>query len=185
MLIKGGNYLETPAKVDVMVFDKTGTLTANRPAVIRVLPRMSGVDQKELLRLAAAADRRSAHPLAKAVVAAAAAKGIEVREPDTFDQLQGRGVKAGVGGRVVLVGNAALMRESGVVLAVAVEDDARTALHVAIDGQFAGVIFVADTLRPGAKEALAELKASAVKRIVMLTGDNAATAKAVASEQLI
>lgn len=182
ILIKGGIYLETLAKVDVMVFDKTGTLTANRPTVVQVLPQPGGVDERELLRLAAAADRRSAHPLAKAVVAAAAAQGIEVPEPDTFDQLQGRGVKATLAGRVVLVGNAALLRESGVVLASAVEDGGRTPLHVAIDGQFAGVIFIADTLRPGAKEALAELKASGVKRVVMLTGDNALTAQAVASE---
>ena len=182
ILIKGGIYLESLAKVDVVVFDKTGTLTANRPAVVQVAPQIGGIDENELLRLAAAADRRSAHPLAKAVVAAAAAKGIEVPEPESFDQLQGRGVKATVAGRVVLVGNAALLRESGVVLDAAVEDDARTPLHVAIDGQFAGVIYVADTLRPGAKEALAELKASGVKRIVMLTGDNASTAQAVASE---
>ena len=182
ILIKGGVYLESLAKVDVMVFDKTGTLTANRPTVVQVLPHAGGVDENELLRLAAAADRRSAHPLAKAVVAAAAAKGIDVPEPDAFDQLQGRGVKATVAGRVVLVGNVALLRESGVELVAPVEDDARTPLHVAIDGKFAGVIFVADTLRPGAKEALAELRASGVKRIVMLTGDNAATAKAVASE---
>ena len=182
ILIKGGIYLESLAKVDVVVFDKTGTLTANRPAVVQVAPQLSGIDENELLRMAAAADRRSAHPLAKAVVAAAAAKGIEVPEPESFDQLQGRGVKATVAGRVVLVGNAALLRESGVVSAATAEDDARTPLHVAIDGQFAGVIYVADTLRPGAKEALAELKANGVKRIVMLTGDNASTAQAVASE---
>ncbi len=182
ILIKGGIYLESLAKVDVVVFDKTGTLTANRPAVVQVVPQMGGVDENELLRMAAAADRRSAHPLAKAVVAAAAARGIEVPEPESFDQLQGRGVKATVASRVVLVGNAALLRESGVLFVATVEDDARTPLHVAIDGQFAGVIYVADTLRPGAKEALAELKASGVKRIVMLTGDNASTAQAVASE---
>lgn len=182
ILIKGGIYLETLAKVDVMVFDKTGTLTANRPEVVEVSSRNTAFDENTLLRLAAAADRRSAHPLAKAVVDAANREGIAVPEPESFDQLQGRGVRAAVEGRVVLVGNAALLRESGVALEAAVEDGGRTPVHIAVDGQFAGVIFIADTLRPGARESLAELKASGVKRIVMLTGDNAATAKVIAAE---
>ena len=182
ILIKGGIYLETLAKVDVVVFDKTGTLTANRPEVVEVSSRNAAFDENTLLRLAAAADRRSAHPLAKAVVDAASRKGIAVPEPESFDQLQGRGVRATVEGRIVLVGNAALLRESGVALEAAIEDGGRTPVHVAVDGQFAGVVFIADTLRPGAKEALAELKASGVKRIVMLTGDNAATAQVIAAE---
>ena len=182
ILIKGGIYLETLAKVDVVVFDKTGTLTANRPEVVEISSRNAAFDDSTLLRLAAAADRRSAHPLAKAVVDAANRKGIAMPEPESFDQLQGRGVRATVEGRVVLVGNAALLRESGVALEAAVEDGGRTPVHVAVDGQFAGLIFIADTLRPGARQALAELKATGVKRIVMLTGDNAATAQVVATE---
>jgi len=181
ILIKGGVYLETLAKVDVVVFDKTGTLTANRPEVVEVASYNPAFDEPALLRLAAAADRRSAHPLAKAVVAAAVQRGIAVPEPGSFEQLQGRGVKAGVEGRVVLVGNAALLRESGVALSASVEGGGRTPVHVAVDGQFAGVIFIADTLRPGAMQALAALKTSGVKRIVMLTGDNVATAQAVAA----
>ena len=182
ILIKGGIYLETLAKVDVMVFDKTGTLTAKRPEVVDVSSRNAAFDENTLLRLAAAADRRSAHPLAKAVVDAANRKGIAVPEPESFDQLQGRGVRATVEGRAVLVGNAALLRECGVALEAAVEDGGRTPVHVAVDGQFVGVVFIADTLRPCAKQALAELKASGVKRIVMLTGDNAATAQTIATE---
>ena len=181
ILIKGGIYLETLAKVDVMVFDKTGTLTANRPEVVEVATHSALFDESALLRLAAAADRRSAHPLAKAVVVAATARGIAFPEPESFEQLQGRGVKATVEGRVVLVGNAALLREGGVTLESAVEGGGRTPVHMAVDGQFAGVIFIADNLRPGAREALAELRASGVKRIVMLTGDNAATAQIIAS----
>lgn len=111
ILIKGGIYLETLAKVDVVVFDKTGTLTANRPEVVEVESRGAAFRENEVLRLAAAADRRSAHPLAKAVVAAAAGRGIAVPEPDSFEQLQGRGVKATIEGRNVLVGNVALLRE--------------------------------------------------------------------------
>ncbi|PZO11693.1 MAG: cadmium-translocating P-type ATPase [Burkholderiales bacterium] len=181
ILIKGGLYLETLAKVDVMVFDKTGTLTANRPEVVEVTSRDAAFDEPALLRLAAAADRRSAHPLAKAVVDAAAQRGVAVPEPDSFEQLQGRGVKASIEGQLVLVGNAALLREGGVPLDAAVEGGGRTPVHVAVDGKFAGVIFIADTLRPGAKEALGALKASGIKRIVMLTGDNAATAQVVAA----
>ena len=182
ILIKGGVYLEELAKVDVVVFDKTGTLTANQPQVVQVLPNNAQLDENALLRWAAAADRRSAHPLAKAVVAAAVQRGIEVPEPESFEQVHGRGVKATVEGRVVLAGNAALLRENGVALDAAVEDGGRTPVHVAIDGEFAGVIFVADILRPGAREALAELRATGVKRIVILTGDNKATAEVVARD---
>lgn len=181
ILIKGGIYLETLAKVDVVVFDKTGTLTANKPKVAEIQPS-GGIERNDLLRLAAAADRRSAHPLAKAVVDAARAASIEVPEPDDFEQLQGRGVKATVEGQVVLVGNAALLQESGVPLDATPLDGGRTPVHVAIAGKFAGVIFIADTTRAGAREALLELKKEGVKRLVMLTGDNAATAKVIADE---
>ncbi|OYZ95539.1 MAG: cadmium-translocating P-type ATPase, partial [Rhizobiales bacterium 17-65-6] len=180
ILIKGGIYLESLAKVDAIVFDKTGTLTANQPQVSRVQSLNSAFTETEILRLAAAADRRSAHPLAKAVTAAASAKGLAVPEPDAFEQLQARGVKATVEGRVILVGNTALLRESNVPLPGGTEEGGETPVHVAIDGQLAGVVFVADTLRPGAREVLASLKRSGVKRIIMLTGDNAATAKVVA-----
>ncbi len=182
ILIKGGIHLETLAKVDVMVFDKTGTLTANSPKVVEVVSSNPQFDESELLRLAASADRRSAHPLAKAVVDAATQRGLAVPEPGTFEQVQGRGAKATIEGRKVLVGNAALLRHSGIEIQKPVGQDGRTPVHVAVDGQFAGIIYIADTLRPGAKEALAELKASGIKRIVMLTGDNAATANAIATE---
>ena len=182
ILVKGGLYLESLAKVDVMVFDKTGTLTANKPEVVRVEVSDSRFTEMELLSLAAAADRRSAHPLAKAVVDYATLKQVTVPEPDQYEQLQGRGVIATVTGRKVLVGNAALLQENGVQLTAAIESGGQTPVHVAVDGQFAGVIFIADLLRPGAREALVMLKETGVKRIVMLTGDNEATAQAVAKE---
>ena len=182
ILVKGGLYLESLAKVDVMVFDKTGTLTANKPEVVRVEVSDSRFTEMELLSLAAAADRRSAHPLAKAVVDYATLKQVTVPEPDQYEQLQGRGVISTVSGRVVLVGNAALLQENGVQLTAVVEAGGQTPVHVAVDGQFAGFIFIADLLRPGAREALVKLKETGVKRIVMLTGDNEATAQAVAKE---
>ena len=182
ILIKGGLYLESLAKVDTMVFDKTGTLTANKPEVVRIESRSAAFSEAELLRLAAAADRRSAHPLAKAVVTHAERTQMIVPEPEQYEQLQGRGVKATIEGRKVLVGNSALLRESGVALTTAAENGGQTPIHIAVDGQFVGVIFIADTLRPGARDALKNLKESGIKRIVMLTVDNAATAKAVADE---
>ncbi len=182
ILIKGGLYLELLAKADAVVFDKTGTLTANRPEVIRIQALDSAFPDKELLRLSAAADRRSAHPLAKAVVAAAQRDMLAVPEPQEYEQVQGRGVKATVEGKLVVVGNPALLRENGIAVITSIEDQGLTPVHVAIDGKLVGVIFIADTLRPGAREALAALKESGVKRIVMLTGDNSATATAIARD---
>ena len=182
ILIKGGLYLELLARADAVVFDKTGTLTANRPAVVQVAPRDAAWTEDELLRLAAAADRRSAHPLAQAVVQAAQARGLELPQPQSFEQLNARGVKALVEGRQLLVGNPALLREHDVAVEAAGIASPWTPVHVAVDGRFAGVIFIADTLRPGAREAIASLRASGVRKIAMLTGDNEATARAIAAE---
>lgn len=181
ILIKGGLYLELLAKVDVMVFDKTGTLTANKPEVVRIESRSPKFSEMELLRLAAAADRRSAHPLAKVIVENALRKQIEVPEPEHYEQLQGRGAKARIEGLLVLVGNAALLVENNVAVSAAVEGGGQTPIHIAVDGQFAGVIYIADALRPRARETLTHLRESGVKRIIMLTGDNIATANAVAT----
>ena len=116
------------------------------------------------------------------LVDAAVRQTITIPEPDNYEQVQGRGVRASIEGKPVLVGNPALLTENGIAIDQTVEDAGRTPVHVAVDGVFVGVIFIADTLRPGAREALAELKKSGVKRIVMLTGDNAATAKAIAAD---
>jgi heavy metal translocating P-type ATPase len=181
ILIKGGIYLESLAKVDVVVFDKTGTLTVGKPTVNRVVPG-AGSDEGALLRLAAGADRRSGHPLAKAVVEYAAAQGIEVPEPEDFEVIRGRGVKATVDGRKVLVGNAALLGENGVSVVEDGDDHGKTVVFVAADGRVVGSIVIADEVRPGAREVVARLKATGVKRVVMLTGDNATTAKAIGAE---
>ncbi len=181
ILVKGGLYLESLAKVDAMVFDKTGTLTENKPAVARVQSLDAAFTESELLRLAAAADRRSAHPLAKAVVDAAAKGNLQVPEPESYEQVRGRGVVSTVEGRKVLVGNPALLQENGVDIGAPIEESRQTPVHVAVDGKLAGIVFIADALRPGAKEALASLKATGVKRLVMLTGDNVHTAHAIAS----
>lgn len=182
ILIKGGVYLELLAKADAIVFDKTGTLTVGEPAVVSIESRDPGVSADEVLRLAAALDRRSGHPLAKAIVARAQEAGLEVPEPSGFESIQGRGVKAGVDGHAILLGNLALLQEHAVPIEPAAPDAAGTIVYLARDGRLAGVITLADPIRPGAREAIAQLKASGVRRILMLTGDNTATARRVGQE---
>ncbi len=180
ILVKGGVYLETLAKVDAMVFDKTGTLTVGKPTVVRVVALEGPGREMEVLRIAAAADRRSSHPLALAVVEGAKSAGIEFPEPEAFEAIQGRGVKATVEGKPVLVGNEALLRENGVEPPADVAEAGATAIYVVHGGRPIGILQIADEVRPGAREAIAKLRATGVRHIAMLTGDNRATAKAVA-----
>ena len=182
ILLKGGMYLELLAKVRVLAFDKTGTLTVGRPAVVRVELFGDGVTEGELLRIAASAERRSSHPLAKAVVERAEQAGVQVPEPTNFEVVRGRGIKADIDGRTVLAGNAALLTESGVKIPERSSDTDQTMVFVAADGHALGVLHLADPIRPDAKASLARLKASGIERIVMLTGDNAATARRVGAE---
>ena len=182
ILLKGGIYLEQLAKVRVLAFDKTGTLTVGRPAVVRIERFDDSVSDDELLRLAAAAERRSSHPLAKAVVERAEQAGVQVPEPATFEVIRGRGIKADVDGRPVLAGNAALLTEGGVAIPSRAGDADQTMVFVAADGRALGVLHLADPIRPDAKAALARLKASGIERIVMLTGDNEATARRIGTE---
>ncbi len=182
ILLKGGVYLELLAKVRVLAFDKTGTLTVGRPAVVRVEVFEDGVTEDELLRIAASAERRSSHPLAKAVVERAEQAGVQVPEPTNFEVVRGRGIKADIDGRPVLAGNAALLTESGVKIPARSSDTDQTMVFVAADGRALGVLHLADPIRPDAKASLARLKASGIERIVMLTGDNAATARRVGAE---
>lgn len=182
ILVKGGLYLELLARADVVVFDKTGTLTVGQPEVAAIHMLDPTLTEDALLRLAACADRRSGHPLAKAVVASALQRNLQVPEPSEFEMLQGRGVKATVEGKFVLVGNAALLQENGVQAPPANGDAVGTTVYVAVDGRLAGMLDLADQVRPGAKEVIAGLKATGVKRVVMLTGDNEGVARRVAAE---
>ncbi len=182
ILVKGGIYLELLAKADVMVFDKTGTLTVGQPAVAGIYPNDSSLSKEALLSLAAAADRRSGHPLAKAVVARAQELKLAVPEPSEFEMVQGRGVKATVDGKKVLAGNEALMRDNGITVQPLSHEATGTTIYIAVDGRTVGTLDLADQLRPGAKEAVARLKATGVKKVIMLTGDNARIAKRVGAE---
>ena len=182
ILVKGGIYLELLAKADVMVFDKTGTLTVGQPVVVAIHSNDSSCAEEELLRMAAAADRRSGHPLAVAVVARAQEMNLSVPEPTAFEMVQGRGVKATVEGKIVLVGNFKFLSENGMDVPALSYEPQGTAIYVAADGKAMGTLDLADQIRPGAKEAIARLKATGVKKLVMLTGDNATTAQRVGNE---
>jgi heavy metal translocating P-type ATPase len=182
ILVKGGIYLELLARADVVVFDKTGTLTAGEPAVVGIYPNDAGFTPETLLKFAAAADRRSGHPLAKAVVARAAQMKLSVPEPIDFEVVRGRGVKATVEDKPILVGNEAFLAENKIPVPALDREPAGTTIYVAVDGRLAGTLDLADQLRPGAKEAISRLKATGVKKVVMLTGDSARTAKQVAAQ---
>jgi len=183
VLFRNATVLEAAARVDTVVFDKTGTLTEGRPSVTDVIAA-AGVDGAEILRLAAAADAQSEHPLATAVVAAAKQRALAVETPSHFEAVPGHGVQATVGGRTVLVGNGKLLARNGVTTglereAEALRAEAKTALYVAVDGRTIGLIAVADRIRPTAKSAVAALHDLGI-RVLLLTGDTRNTADAVA-----
>jgi Cu+-exporting ATPase len=184
VLIKDAASLERFEKVDTLVVDKTGTLTEGKPRVTAVVPA-AGIDEAELLSLAASLERSSEHPLAAAIVASAKERGLPLQEVADFDSVTGKGVVGVVGGREVLLGNAAMMRDRGVALdeldarADELRREGATALFAAVDGRPGGVIAVADPIKANTPHALETLRADGV-RIVMLTGDNRTTAEAVA-----
>ncbi len=183
VLFRNAAVLEAAATVDTVVFDKTGTLTEGRPSVTDVIPA-AGVEEAEILRLAAAADAQSEHPLATAVVEAAKKRGPVVAAPSQFEAIPGHGVKATVGGRTVLVGNRKLLERNGVTPgldreAERLRAEAKTALYVAAEGRTIGLIAVADRIRPTAKTAVSALHDLGI-RVLLLTGDSRATAETVA-----
>jgi heavy metal translocating P-type ATPase len=179
VLVKGGVYLESLAKVDAIVFDKTGTLTTGKPQVTAAIPA-EGADLHMLLRVAAAADRRSSHPLALAVVRHVMQMGIDFPEPTDFETLQGRGVRATVQGQVVLLGTRTLLLENGIEPPDPQGQPGQTYVYVAWGTRALGILYFADQVRPEAPHAIARLRATGVRWIVMLTGDNESTAQAVA-----
>jgi Cu+-exporting ATPase len=184
VLIKDAEALERLEKVDTLVVDKTGTLTEGRPSVTAVAAA-EGFAEDEVLRLAAGLERASEHPLARAVVAAAQAKGIAPPAVQDFDSPTGKGARGIVEGRRILVGNAAFLSEQHVdasPLAARADEfrrDGATAIFSAIDGRLAGIIAIADPIKATTPKALASLRKAGI-RVVMVTGDNRATAEAVA-----
>jgi Cu+-exporting ATPase len=185
VLIKSADALERFEKVDTIVVDKTGTLTEGRPAVTAV-QAAKGFTEDEVIRLAAALERASEHPLARAILAAAQARGIAPAAAEDFLSPVGKGVSGRVDGRAALVGGGAFLAETGIASdALAAEadrlrGDGATVVFVAVDGRLAGLLAIADPIKASAPAAIRALHAQGV-RIVMLTGDNAVTAHAVAA----
>lgn len=186
ILIKDAATLELMSRIDAVVLDKTGTLTEGRPQLTDVVPA-NGFDAQELLRLAASAERNSEHPLAEAIVAGARARTIEIPQSSSFTSIAGKGLEAAVDGHVLLVGNQRLMAERSVSLdglaekAAALAEEGNTPMFVAVDGRAAGIVAVADTIKPTAPVAVRGLRAAGIEP-VMMTGDNERTARSVARQ---
>ena len=180
LLIKGGKYIETLARADVLLIDKTGTLTLGRPRIEEVVT-FDGVAATEVLRLAAAAERYSEHPLAEAVRAHAVAHGVAVAAPTRFAAIPGQGVVAEIEEQRITVGSQRLTRMAAPSLTPA-QSTGRSVIWVTRDDVVIGALLAADTLRPEAAAALAQVRALGVNTIEVLTGDNAATAARFAGE---
>lgn len=183
VLIKGGAALELTHKVTTVVLDKTGTITQGQPTVTDVVAQE--LDESELLRLTASAERGSEHPLGEAIVRSAQERGLKLAQPQEFNAIAGHGIEALVDGRKVLVGNARLMREKGIEADEAhthkLAAEGKTPMFVAVDQKFAGIIAVADPIKEGSREAIAHLHRMGLK-VAMLTGDNKETAEAIARQ---
>ncbi|MFN2278503.1 MAG: heavy metal translocating P-type ATPase [Candidatus Promineifilaceae bacterium] len=186
ILFRNSAALEAAHGLDTIVLDKTGTITRGEPQVTDLLLSTSiSRGEGELLRLAASAERGSEHPLGEAIVRAAADRGLGLSMPDSFEGIAGLGIAAEVDGSRVLLGNVRLMERENVALnglgprAKTLQDEAKTAMWLAVDGQAAALIAVADTIKDGSREAVARLQKMGLD-VVMMTGDNQATAEAIA-----
>lgn len=187
VLIKGGVYVETPARLKAIAMDKTGTLTVGKPTVVEVVP-LSEHTEQELLERVAALEAHSTHPLAHAILAYAKAKGVSVPTADEFRNLPGKGASGRVAGTVYWVGSHRYLEERGQETPdvhkrlEALSNSGKAVVVVGNDRHVCGFIALADTVRPEAKQAVADLRAAGIEHVVMLTGDNRGTADAIAKE---
>jgi Cu+-exporting ATPase len=186
VLIKGGESLETAHKLQTIVLDKTGTITVGQPSLTDIIPA-EGVNERELLRMVASVERSSEHPLGEAIVKAATDGGMTLSTAGSFQALAGHGIEAQIEGHDLLLGNEKLMRDRLIELdgfdrlAQKLASDGKTPIYATIDGKLAGVIAVADQIKPESKEAVAAMKRLGLE-VVMITGDNRRTAEAVARQ---
>ena len=187
ILIKGGGALETAHKLSVLVLDKTGTITQGKPALTDIV-FFGGTTENELLSLVASAEKGSEHPLGEAIVRGAEERGLTLSDAAEFNAVAGHGIEATVQNKRLLLGNEKLMRERNVSVSDAVQNRAahfaeagKTPMYTAVDGNLAGLIAVADEVKPESKGAIAALKKLNIE-VVMLTGDNERTARAVAKQ---
>jgi Cu+-exporting ATPase len=186
ILFKNSAALESAHRLEVVVLDKTGTLTKGEPSVTDVFVHSEGHrDGNEVLRLAASAERGSEHPLGQAIVDEADARELELTEPDEFEAVAGRGIRAQVEGREVLVGKPTWLENTGISLGALLphmqrlQAEAKTVIGVAIDGNAVGIIGIADTLKEGSNDAVKQMRQLGLD-VVVLTGDNRRTAEAIA-----
>lgn len=186
VLIKGGAYLEAPAHIKAIALDKTGTLTQGKPEVQRIVP-LNGHNETELLERAAALEQGSEHPLARAVLARARAAGVEVAPATGFQALKGKGAEAQIGGRNFWIGSHNLLHEKGAEtpevhdMALSMEDAGHSVIVIGNDSHVCGLLSVGDAVRAESAASIAAMKAAGISHVVMLTGDNKGTAKAVAA----
>jgi Cd2+/Zn2+-exporting ATPase/Cu+-exporting ATPase len=181
LLVKGGKYLESLSRADVVLIDKTGTVTAGRPQMTDIVP-LAGIPAEEVLLLAASVERDSEHPLAEAVRHEAEAKGLALQLPKQFEAIPGMGVRARVNGALVSVGNARMMGEQAPApITLALERQGKTLLLVECEGKLIGILAAADSIRPEVAGAIKRLRALGISKIELLTGDNRRTAAALAS----
>jgi Cu+-exporting ATPase len=184
VLIKNAEALERMEKVDTLVVDKTGTLTEGKPKVVSIVPA-AGFQEADILRLAASVERASEHPLADAIVRAAKERNLELGKVDAFDSPTGKGATGKGEGKTVVLGNAALLASLGVETgsmndeAERLRGDGATVINIAVDGKLAGLFAIADPVKQSTPDALKALTAEGIK-VIMLTGDNRTTAKAIA-----
>jgi P-type Cu+ transporter len=186
VLIKNAEALERMERVDTLVVDKTGTLTEGKPKVVAIVPA-SGLSENDLLQLAASVERASEHPLAEAIVRAAKERNLALKPVEAFDSPTGKGATGKIEGKAIVLGNAGYLSSVGIATAALeaeaerLRQDGATVINMAIDGSLAGLLAIADPIKPSTPEALRALKANNIK-VIMLTGDNRTTAKAVASK---
>lgn len=186
ILIKSGEHLERAHQMDTIIFDKTGTITKGEPEVTDILA-FNGIDEDEILRIAASVEKVSEHPLGQAIVKYAEDKDITLVDTDSFMSLSGKGLRAGFEGKDIYIGNRRLMKENNIDLTgfenemLRLEEEGKTAMLLSIDGVISGIIAVADKIKETSLEAIKELKAMDLD-VYMITGDNERTAKAIARE---
>ncbi|OGW21712.1 MAG: metal-transporting ATPase [Nitrospirae bacterium GWB2_47_37] len=186
ILIRGAEYLERAEKLKAVVFDKTGTLTKGEPEVTEIAP-VNGSDENEIIRLAAIAEKGSEHPLAEAIIKRAKMTGLSIPDADSFEAVPGHGVKVKASGKEIVIGNRRLMQNIGIDIKdkepviSALEEKGNTVMIVAAEGKLKGFIAVADTLKENASEVIKGLKDEGIQ-VVMLTGDNERTAKAIGAK---
>lgn len=186
ILFKGGEHLETTHQLDTIILDKTGTVTNGEPSLTDVI-LAEGMDEREFLMLVGTAERNSEHPLAQAIVEGVKEKGIELGSPDEFEAIPGFGIQSTVDGKQLLIGTRRLMAKHAIHVQehlpkmVELEKQGKTAMLVAVDNRYAGIVAVADTIKETSKEAIARLLEMELD-VVMITGDNTATAHAIAEQ---